>query len=117
VFHLENNFVNFLLSVESSKQVVFLHGNLGYVICSGLIHTEVTFFGRPKQTIIIIGNVRLKIFMALNSPLILYKRMDNFLSMSAISNTVKVSCIRITFQNELTFGPLVPFVKVALSPH
>jgi hypothetical protein len=29
--------------------------------------------------------------------------------MSAIGNTMKVSCIRVTFQNELTFRPLIPF--------
>jgi hypothetical protein len=75
----------------------------------GLIHTKFALIWRPKQNFIIIRNVRLKIFMALNSPIILEEWMYKFLSVSAISNTMEVSRVRITLQNELTFRPLVPF--------
>jgi hypothetical protein len=39
----------------------------------------------------------------------LYKRVNKFLFVSTISDTMKVSCVHIFFQNELTLGPLVPF--------
>jgi hypothetical protein len=44
VFHLENSLLNFLLRIRGIKYIVFLHGNLGDVICSRLIQGEVTFF-------------------------------------------------------------------------
>jgi hypothetical protein len=57
----------------------------------------------------VISYIRFKIVQPLNHTIILHKRMNTFLPISPIRDTMEVSSIRVSFKDKFALRALVPF--------